>query len=317
MRVFVAGASGAIGKPLIRQLVAAGHAVTGMTRRDAAAQEIRGAGAEAVVCDVFDRPALEDAIARAQPDVVVHQLTSLPDVFDFRDKNLYTATNRVRTEGTRNLVAAARAVEARRFVSQSIAFVYEPTGDWVKAEDAPLMHDAPAPFGEALEALYDMERQVLQADALDGLVLRYGFFYGRGTAYAPDGYFAREVRRRRFPIVGSGDGVTSFIHVEDAAGATVAAVERGAPGIYNVCDDEPTPGREWIPVYAQAMGAKRPFRVPKFIARLTAGPAAVTLTATLRGASNAKAKRELDWQPRYPSWRRGFADAVGRVSVPA
>ena len=206
---------------------------------------------------------------------------------------------------------------ARRFVSQSIAFVYEPTGDWVKAEDAPLMHDAPAPFGEALEALYDMERQVLQADALDGLVLRYGFFYGRGTAYAPDGYFAREVRRRRFPIVGSGDGVTSFIHVEDAAGATVAAVERGAPGIYNVCDDEPAPGREWIPVYAQAMGAKRPFRVPKFIARLAAGPAAVTLTATLRGASNAKAKRELDWQPRYPSWRRGFAEATGRVSVPA
>lgn len=310
MRVFVAGASGAIGQPLVRQLVAAGHAVTGMTRREDAAAELRADGAEAVVCDVYDQEVLDSAVQAAQPDAVVHQLTSLPAVFDFKDASLYTATNRVRTEGTRNLIAAARSAGARRLVAQSIAFVYEPTGDWVKAEDAPVMHDAPEPFGEALEAVYDLERQVLEADGMDGLVLRYGFFYGPGTAYAADGHFASEARRRRLPIVGGGRGLTSFVHIDDAASATVAAVEGGAPGIYNVTDDEPAPGREWTPVYAKAAGAGRPFRVPKFVARLVAGASAVMLTTTLRGASNAKAKRELGWEPRYPSWREGFRESM-------
>src|SRR5687767_2486379 len=297
MKVFVAGASGAVGQPLVRQLVAAGHDVTGMTRREAAADRIRADGAEAVACDVFDERALTEAVQSAEPEVVVHELTALPDVFDFRNKELYTATNRVRTEGTRNLVTAAQAAGARRLVAQSIAFVYEPVGGWVKDEDAPVMKDAPAPFGDALDALFDMERQVLEAEALEGLVLRYGFFYGPGTAYAADGYFAGEARKRRLPIVGGGRGVTSFVHVEDAAGATVAAVERGAPGIYNVCDDEPAPGSDWIPAYARAVGAKRPWRVPKFVARLAAGAAAAELTTSLRGASNAKAKRDLDWTP--------------------
>ena len=310
MRVFVAGASGAVGRPLVRQLVAAGHAVTGMTRRGDAAAELRADGAEAVVLDVFDQTALESAFETARPEAVVHQLTSLPAVFDFKDPNLYTATNRVRTEGTRNLIAAARAAGAARFVAQSIAFVYQPVGGWVKDEDAATLHDAPEPFGEALEAVYDLEQQVLDADGMDGLVLRYGFFYGPGTAYAADGHWASEVRKRRFPVIGRGDGMTSFIHVDDAASATVAAVEGGAPGIYNVADDEPAPGRDWIPEYAKAAGARRPFRVPKFIARLVAGPVATGMMTTVRGASNAKAKRELDWEPRYPSWRQGFRESM-------
>jgi 2-alkyl-3-oxoalkanoate reductase len=310
-RVFVAGASGAIGRPLVRQLVEAGHEVTGMTRRRAAATEIEAAGARGVVCDAFDRDALTVAMAEARPQVLVHELTALPDVFDFRDPELYTATNRVRTEGTRNLLAAAREAGTGRVVAQSIAFVYAPVGGWVKDEDAPVMNDAPGPFGEALDAVFDLERQVIEADGIDGVVLRYGFFYGPGTSYAGDGYHAGEVRRRRFPIVGRGDGTLSFIHVEDAASATVVAVERGAPGIYNVVDDDPAPMRDWVPVYAQALGVKRPLRVPVFLARLVAGRAAAALATQTRGASNQRAKRGLGWSPRYPSWRQGFREALG------
>lgn len=311
MRVFVAGASGAIGRPLVRQLVATGHEVTGMTRRADRAEEIRAAGAAAAVCDVFDRAALTEAVAAARPEVVVHELTALPAALDFRNPDLYKATNRVRTEGTRNLLAASRDAGARRVVAQSIAFVYAPVGDWVKDEDGPLITDAPGPFGEALEAIFDLERQVLGREGVEGLVLRYGFFYGPGTPYAAGGYFADQVRRRRLPIVGGGSGVTSFVHVEDAAMATVLAVARGEPGVYNVCDDDPAPSREWLPVYAEAVGAKRPWRVPKLIARLVAGGAAAEIATTLRGASNAKAKRELGWEPLHASWRQGFREALG------
>jgi len=282
-----------------------------MTRREQAADEIRAAGAAAAVCDVFDREPLDAAVAAAAPEVVVHQLTALPAVFDFKDPNLYMATSRVRTEGTRNLLAAARAAGARRVVAQSICFVYRPVGDWVKDERAPLIDDAPGTFGDALKAVFDLERQVLGADGIDGLVLRYGFFYGPGTAYAADGHWASEARRRRLAIVGKGEGVTSFLHVDDAAAATVAACERGEPGIYNVSDDDPARMDEWVPAYAEAVGAKRPFRVPRWIARLIAGPAAAALATETRGASNTKAKRELGWQPRYPSWRQGFTEALG------
>jgi len=311
MRVFVAGASGAIGRPLVAQLVAAGHEVTGMTRRERAAEGIHTDGAEAAVCDVFDRGALEAAVAGARPEVVVHELTALPQALDFRDRDLYTATNRVRTEGTRNLITAAQAAGARRLVAQSIAFVYATVGDWVKDEQAPLLDDPPEPFGTGLEALIDLERQVLGADGIEGLVLRYGFFYGPGTAYAAGGHLANEVRRRRFPIVGRGQGTFSLVHVEDAAAATVAACERGAPGIYNICDDEPAPMREWLPAYAEAVGARRPLRVPAILARLVAGRAAAAMATRTRGASNGKAKLELGWRPRYPSWRQGFRDALG------
>lgn len=311
MNVFVAGASGAIGRPLIPRLIAAGHRVTGMTRREDRAEPIRAAGADCVICDVFDAEALAHAVTSARPEVVVHELTALPARLDLRDEKVYEANNRIRDEGTRNLVAAARAAGARRMVAQSIAFMYTPTGGPVKREDDPVFEEAPGGFGTAVRATMSLERQVLGAEGLEGLVLRYGFFYGPGTSYAPDGHQAGEVRRRRFPVVGRGDAVFSFIQVDDAAAATVAAVERGSPGVYNVTDDEPAPLREWLPAYADALGAKRPLRVPKLIARLVAGRDATTFATQLRGASNEKAKRELGWQPRYASWRQGFSEALG------
>jgi nucleoside-diphosphate-sugar epimerase len=310
MRVFVAGASGAIGRPLLPKLVAAGHEVTGMTRSEERAAQVRDAGAEAAVVDVFDRDALDAAMREAAPEVVVHQLTALPERMDFRKEDLYTATNRLRTEGTRNLLDGARAAGARRFVSQSIAFAYRNDGSRVKTEDEPLLESAPGPFEGGVTALDQMEGAVLAADGLDGLVLRYGFFYGPGTHYGSDGSIVADVRRRRMPIVGRGTGVFSFIHVDDAADATLAAVERGAPGIYNVTDDEPAALHEWVPVLAEAAGAKRPMRVPVWLAKLVAGRQATDFALELRGASNEKAKRELGWRPAHPSWRSGFAEAL-------
>jgi 2-alkyl-3-oxoalkanoate reductase len=307
MRVFVACATGAIGRPLVRQLLEAGHAVTAMTRSDAGAAALRVAGANPVTCDVFDRERLTGVVQEARPEAVVHQLTALPDRLDLRQKDVYEATNRVRTEGTANLIAAMQAAGTERLVAQSISFVYAPEGGWVKDETAPVMTNAPEPFGGALEALFDLERQVLETPGIDGLVLRYG----PGTTYAADGYQAGEVRRRRFPVVGPGTGTFSFIHVEDAAGATVNALGRGEPGVYNVVDDEPATLRDWLPAYAEALGAKRPFRVPAWLARLVAGAGVSSLALTVRGASNAKAKRELAWEPRYPSWRQGFREALG------
>jgi nucleoside-diphosphate-sugar epimerase len=311
VKVFVAGASGAIGRPLIGRLVAVGHEVTGMTRRPEQAALIRDAGAAVAVCDVYDRDALTAAVSAANPDVVIHQLTSLPPNLDLRDERAYEANNRIRREGTANLVEAALAAGAKRMVAQSIGFIYAPVGSWVKSEADPVFTSAPGGFGTAVAATMDLERQVVGAEGLEGLALRYGFFYGPGTAYARDGHQAAEVRKRRFPIVGGGDGVFSFIHVDDAASATVAATERGDPGIYNVTDDEPAPLRDWLPVYADAVGAKRPMRVPKLIARVVAGGAVVGFATALRGAANDKAKLQLGWQPRYASWRQGFSEALG------
>jgi nucleoside-diphosphate-sugar epimerase len=313
MKVFVAGASGVIGRPLVRQLVAAGHEVTGMTRSEDRAVEIREAGAAAVVCDVFDAVGLEAAVREAAPEVVVHELTALPARLDYKAKQDPLApTNRVRTEGTRNLLAAAKAAGARRFVAESVAFFYTPKGDWVKDEETPLNLDAPGHFGAAAAALADLERQVTGAEGIEGVVLRYGWLYGPGTFFDRVGSQTEDALKRRLPIVGKGDGTFSFVHVEDAGGATVAAIERGAPGAYNVVDDEPAPMREWVPVFCEAVGAKKPLRVPIWIARLVAGSAAVSTATQLRGASNAKAKSELGWQPRYPSWREGFENAAAR-----
>jgi nucleoside-diphosphate-sugar epimerase len=310
MRVFVAGASGAIGRPLVPKLIDAGHAVTGMTRSEERAARLREVGAEAVVADVFDEERVRSAMAEAAPDVLVHQLTALPDRLDFRDKSLYDATNRVRREGTRILLDAARNAGGRRVVAQSIAFIYEPEGDWVKDEDAPLLQDAPGAFGEAARVVSEMEQAVVGADALDGLVLRYGFFYGPGTYYGWDGSSAEDVRKRRLPIIGKGSGTVSFVHIDDAADATVAAVERGGPGVYNVVDDEPAPFSDWLPVYAEALRAKKPFRLPMWLGKLAGGKGVALFTNELRGASNAKARRELGWQPRHPSWRQGFRDSL-------
>jgi len=308
MKVFVAGASGAIGRPLVRQLVAAGHAVTGTTRRQERADEISAAGATAVVCDVFDRSALAGAVAEAAPDAIVNQLTSLPQEYNPRKETFYEATNRVRREGGRNLVEAARASGVRRFLTQSIAFLYAPEGGWVKDEEARPYIDAPGHFGSAVETMLAHEGEVVGATEFTGLVLRYGQFYGPGSYFAPDGHLGREVCRRRFPIVGPGTGTFSFLHVEDAAAATLSALERGAAGVYNVVDDEPTPLSEWLPVYAEALGAKPPRRAPLWLAKLVAGSAVASSAVELRGATNAKAKRELGWEPIYPSWRQGFRD---------
>jgi len=309
MRVFVAGASGAIGRPLVRQLVAAGHSVTGTTRREERAAEIRAAGAAAIVCDVFDRPALEAAVRDAVPEVVVNQLTSLPADFNPR-KIDYGPTNRVRKEGGENLMKAALASGARRYVTQSIAFLYAPEGDWVKDEEARPFEDAAPPFRDAVGAVLAHEREALGTEGIEGLVLRYGQFYGPDTYYSPGGSIYRQVSKRMVPITGPGSGMASFLHVEDAAAATVAALDHGPPGIYNVADDEPAPGREWLPLYAAAIGAKPPRHVPTWLARLAGGRMAVEFGVNVRGASNAKAKRELGWQPRYPSWRQGFHEAL-------
>ncbi len=313
MKVFVAGASGVIGRPLVHQLIAAGHEVTGMTRSEDRAAEIREAGAAAVVCDVFDAAALESTVRQAAPEVVIHELTALPARLDYKAKQDPLApTNRVRTEGTRNLVAAAKAAGARRLIAESVAFFYKPQGEWVKDEAAPLNLEAPGYFGGAAAALADLEHQVTSAEGIEGVVLRYGWLYGPGTFFDRVGSQTEDALKRRLPIVGKGDGTFSFVHVEDAAGATVAAVERGAPGAYNVVDDEPAPMREWVPVFCEAVGAKKPMRVPVWLARLIAGAAAVGSATQLRGASNVKAKRELGWQPSHPSWREGFADPAAR-----
>ena len=311
MKVFVAGASGVIGRRLVPMLVERGHEVTGMTRSAEKAEQLRALGATPAIRDVFDAEGVQTEIAAAAPEVLVHELTDLPPGLDPRKAAEQLAGNdRIREEGTRNLVEAALAAGVRRVVAQSIAFVYEMNGG-LKNEDDRLFDDAPFPWDRGVRAVHSLEDAVTKTPGLEGVVLRYGFFYGPGSSYAPDGYVAREVGRRRFPIVGRGSGVFSFIHVDDAASATVAAVEGGRPGIYNVVDDEPAPLREWLPAYAGALGAKKPRRVPKFIARWVAGAYTTRLATELRGASNARAKSELGWKPRYGSWRQGFRESLG------
>ena len=312
MRVFVAGATGVIGRVLVPKLLAAGHEVTGMTRSEETAGALRGQGAEAIVADAFDAAGVEKAVTTAAPEVMVHQLTSIPARVNPRKMaKAFELNDRLRDEGTRHLVAAARAAGVRRMVAQSVAFAYHPAGGELKREDDPLYLDAPAPFDRTVRALASLESQVLGADGVEGLVLRYGFFYGPGTSYAPGGSQAEMVRRRQLPLIGSGAGVFSFIHVDDAATATVVAVEGGAPGAYNIVDDEPAAWRDWLPVYADALDAKRPLRIPAFLARVAAGPVAVMYATRVAGASNVKAKSKLGWTPAWPSWRRGFVEAAG------
>ncbi len=303
MRIFFAGATGAIGRVLLPRLLAAGHSVTAMTRSKERATELRSKGAEPVVCDALDPVSMTAAIRQSRPEAVLHQLTALPKRIDPRHVDEALAeTNRLRIEATRNLAASVAEVGARRFIVQSIAFAYAPGGG-LKNEDDPLYRDAPKSFRRMIEAVGRLETT---AQEVGGVVLRYGYFYGPATYYAPDGAAAEDVRRRRFPILGDGDGVFSFVHLDDAAEATMAALDRGEPGVYNIVDDEPAPVREWLPFYAEQLGAKRPYRVPRWLGRLGGGPYAVYLLCDQRGASNAKAKRELGWSPRLRSWREGF-----------
>ncbi len=310
MRVFVAGATGAIGRQLIPRLVAAGHEVHGMTRSESKRALLSDLGAEPVVADALDADQVAEAVARAKPEVIVHQLTALAGVERYTERDA-APTNRLRTEGTDHLLSAGRAVGVRRFVAQGVAGfgAYARSGGPVKSEDDPL---DPAPvreMRETLAAVRHLEAAVLGAEWTEGIVLRYGVFYGPGTSLAPGEEQFELVRRRKFPLVGDGGGVWSFIHVADAADATVAAVEHGGRGVYNVVDDDPAPVAEWLPALAQTLGAKKPMRVPRFIGRLFAGEPGVVMMTDIRGASNAKAKRELRWHPAHPSWRQGFAAA--------
>jgi nucleoside-diphosphate-sugar epimerase len=305
MKIFVAGATGAIGRPLVAQLREAGHEVVGMTRSEERAEALRAAGAEAVVADALDAGAVRQAIDRTRPAVVINELTDLDRPLNPRKyAEWLEGTNRLRREGTRNLVDAARAAGVRRFISQSVAFAYD-FQPGTKTEGSPLMG---AEGGDMSGAIHELEAQTL--DAPEGIVLRYGFFYGPGTSYDADGQQIEMIKKRRMPIVGGGKGQFPFVHIEDAASATAAAVDRGAPGVYNVVDDEPAAGHDWIPYVAGLVGARKPLRIPVFVARIFAGPMAAFATQ-LQPVSNAKAKAELGWAPRYANWRDGFKAELG------
>ena len=314
MKIFVAGATGALGRPLVAQLVKNGHEVTGMTRSESKQDLLRELGARPVVADALDPDAVARAVAEAEPDVIVHQLTAIGAFNPRRMERDFAATNRLRTEGTDHLLAAGRAVGVKRFVAQSFApWPYARTGGMVKSEDDPLDTTPPAQVRTTLEAIMYLERAVTGADWTEGIALRYGGFYGPGTSVSlnPLGEQVEMIRARKLPLAGKGTAVWSFIHIEDAAAATVEAIEHGKRGVYNVVDDDPAPVSEWLPALAKALGAKPPRRVPLLLARIAGGEAAAIMMTELRGASNTKAKRELGWQPRYPSWREGFARGLG------
>src|SRR3954453_24021500 len=317
MKVLVAGATGALGKQLVPRLVANRHDVFGITRSPSKQDGLRALGARPIVADALDPDQVARAVAQAEPDVIVHELTALSGSFDMRNFDRFFAmTNRLRTEGTDHLLAAGQAMEVRRFVAQGYAgWPYARTGGPVKTEDDPL-DPAPAErMSETLAAFRHLEQAVTGAEWTEGVVLRYGGFYGPGTSLEPGARDTEAIRKRKFPIVGSGAGGWSFVHIQDAAEATVEAVEHGRRGIYNVVDDDPAPVAEWLPEIARLIGAKPPRHVPLWLGRLFAGDAGVAMMTDVRGASNAKAKRELGWQPRHPSWRQGIAELFKAQSV--
>jgi 2-alkyl-3-oxoalkanoate reductase len=309
MRVFVAGASGAIGSRLVPQLIDAGHEVIGTHNSPASAELLRTLGAKPVMLDLLDTRAVRKAVLEAEPEAIVHQATALGNAKWGRSfDKAFAGTNELRTKGTDALLAAAREAGVRRFVAQSFAsYRYAREGGPVKTEDDPLDPTPPGNARRSFAAMRYLDQAVTDAG---GIALRYGGFYGA----ANDGLI-EPVRKRQFPIVGDGNGITSFIHLEDAAAATVLALEHDGPTIYNIVDDEPAPVREWLPVFAQALGAKPPRRIPTWLARLVAGEAAVVMGTDARGASNAKAKRELGWTPRYPTWRTGFEAVYSAIAV--
>jgi nucleoside-diphosphate-sugar epimerase len=313
MRVFVAGASGALGSRLVPQLIQAGHDVIGTHHSPASAELLRTLGAKPVMLDLLDAGAVREAVLQSAPEAIVHQATALADATWGRNfDNVFARTNQLRTEGTDALLTAAREADVRRFVAQSFAsYRYAREGGPVKTEDDPLDPTPPANGRQSFAAMAYLEQAVTQAG---GIALRYGLFYG-----APNDGLIEPVRKRQYPIIGDGGGITSWINLEDAAAATVRALEHDGPAVYNIVDDEPAPVREWLPVFARALGVKPPRRFPVWLARLVAGEAAVVMGTDARGACNAKAKRELGWTPRYPSWREGFPavySALGSADRP-
>jgi 2-alkyl-3-oxoalkanoate reductase len=317
MKVFVAGASGALGRQLIPVLVEQGHEITGMTRTQEKEDLIRGMGARPALADALDPEAVAQAVAGAEPEVVIHQLTAIDAGKLGRSiDKLFATTNRLRTEGTDHLLAAARAVGARRFIAQSFAgWPFERTGGLVKTEDDPLQVHPPKTVSRTLTAIKHVEEVVPAAEGIEGLALRYGGFYGPGTSIGvdPDGAQVAMLRKRRLPVIGDGGGIWSFVHIRDAATATAAALERGEPGVYNVVDDDPAPAAEIITDLARVLGAKPPRRIPEWLGKLIAGEGTALMMTEVRGASNEKAKRELGWKLRYPSWRLGFREGLRDV----
>jgi nucleoside-diphosphate-sugar epimerase len=310
VRVFVAGAAGAIGRPLVERLVAEGHSVVGTTRDAARARALRAQGAEPVVVDAFDAAALRAAVLAAEPEVVIHQLTALPAQAEPKLMEAALATtNRLRRETVPTLLAAGAEAGARRALVQSIAFVTRPDGRPVHDEDAPLQLDAPEQYRDNIAAVRDLEAATVATPGIEGLVLRYGFYYGPGTWYDKDGTMGELIRKRRYPIIGDGAGRMSFVALDDAVAATVLALDRGAPGVYNITDDAPATPREWVPEAARLLGAKPPRKVPAWLARRVAGDALVHYSTTLPGNANGRARAALGWAPR--PWREGFAEVFG------
>ena len=307
MRIFLAGGTGAVGRPLVPRLVEAGHEVVAMTRDAHKAARLGEQGATAVVGDAFETEWLRSAVARAEPEVVIDQMTDLPQRIGFRGMaRFYKGQNPLRSKGSVALQHAARAAGARRLIAQSVAFIYAPDAGGPKRETDRIWEGAPEPFGQALRIAAEHDSRVAGDPQLEGIVLRYGVFYGPGTHFSPGNGMYEDIRRRRMPLVGDGASVWSFCHVEDAAQAAVDAVEHGGRGIYNVVDDEPAPMRDWLPHFAQVIGAKPPLRIPVWMSRLATGPAMTAWVTAFAGASNEKARRELGWDPVYPTWREGF-----------
>lgn len=314
MRIFIAGGTGAIGRSLVPQLVELGHRVVASVRTRERAAAAEALGAVPAVVDPLDRAGLTAVVEQAEPEVVIHELTALAGASgDFRkfDRE-FALTNRFRTEVTDTLLAAATAAGARRFLAQSFCgWPFAREGGAVKTEEDPLDPDPPAGFRKTLAAIRHLETAVLDASGIEALALRYGLLYGPGTGITRDGILADLVRKHRIPVVGNGAGVWSFVHVGDAARATAAAVSRGSPGLYNIVDDDPAPVADWLPFLAEVLRAGAPRRVPAWLARLAIGGEGVFMMTRIRGGSNAKARRELGWEPRYPSWRQGFPAELG------
>jgi nucleoside-diphosphate-sugar epimerase len=312
MKVFIAGATGVVGSRLVPELVRRGHEVVGTTRTPGKTDRLIQLGATPVVLDALDGVAVKDAVVAAEPDVIVHQLTAIPESVDPRKVDqVFEPTNRLRTQGLDHLLEAARATGVRRVVAQSFQmWTSARTGRPIQTEDDPIESDPPASVRETLASIVYVERSLAAATDLEGLALRYGIFYGPGTGIGEGGSILELLRKRRFPLVGRSNGVWSFIHVDDVASATAAAIERGDAGVYNVADDDPASVSLWLPDLASAIGAPPPRRVPVWLARVLAGETAVAMMTQVRGASNVKAKRELGWQPRFASWREGFRSGL-------
>jgi nucleoside-diphosphate-sugar epimerase len=313
MKVFVAGATGALGKQLVPMLVERGHEVTGMTRTPSKEESIRSMGARPAVADALDPEAVAKVVAEAEPEVVIHELTAIDTGALVRSiDKMFATTNRLRTEGVDHLLAAARAVGAKRFIAQSFAgWPFERTGGPIKSEKDPLQAHPPKTVSETLAGIRHVE-EIAGANGIEGFALRYGGFYGPGTSISvnPDGEQVTMIRKRRLPVIGNGAGIWSLVHIRDAAAATAAAAERGEPGVYNVVDDEPVAVGELLPELAKAVGAKPPRRIPRWLGRLIAGEGNTIMMTEVRGASNAKAKRDLGWELQYPSWRQGFREGL-------